>query len=154
MPVHENISVATSQGTINARPGSLIFFMDNAREVAYYNVNSQNKGDVKIKIGPLEATLLPGEELLVTPDASATFESANLGKGIATRKPKLAHQGGGLKVFMADFSIPGAIMKVRPLSELLKSKDPYKKHLAHEVLKNAVIWQETAAKDGLYNPAD
>jgi hypothetical protein len=153
MPIHKVITAQTSQGTVTGLPGSLVFFMDNSREVAYYNVNAQHKGDVKIHVGKLEITILPGEVVMITPDASATFEDANLGKGISTRRHKLEHEGDGVKVFTADFSIPAAIMNVRPLSEMLHSKDPYQRHLMHEVLKNAAIWQDTAAVDGVYEPS-
>lgn len=153
MPVKTTITVKTSQGSLICKPGSLVFFIDNKKDVAYYNVNAQHRGDVKLLIGKFEITVLPGEEILVSTEKTGDFETINPGKGISFRKPELEHESDEYRIFTADFSIPSAIMAVKPLKDMLKSKDPYAKHLITEVLKNAVIWNETAAADGIYKPA-
>lgn len=150
MPVKTSITVNTSHGSLTCKPGSLVFFIDNKKDVAYFNVNAQHRGDVKVALGKFDISVLPGEEVLITTEKTGEFEAINPGKGISFRKPELEHESEEYRIFTADFSIPSAIMAVKPLKDMLKSKDPYARHLITEVLKNAVIWNETAAADGVY----
>lgn len=153
MPVKAEQTVQTTFGQGVCGKGTLVFFVDNGRDVAFFNLNSQHKGDVKLVIGSEQIRPIPGEEVVVTSDTISEFKDVNPGRVIAFRNPKLSHKGSGLRIFKADFSIASAVLGIKPLQAMLHSKDPYQRHLINEVLKNHAIWSDTAGKDGPYVPA-
>ncbi len=153
MPIKTEIPINTSHVNGICGKGTLVFYVDNGRDEAFFNLNSQHKGDVKLSVGKETIMPLPGEEVVVTLDTTSEFADINPGKVISFRNPKLSHTGAGLRVFTADFSIASAVLGIKPLQAMLHSEDPYQRHLINEVLKNHAIWSDTANTDGPYSPA-
>lgn len=154
VPVKKTIPVQTSLCQISCKPGALVFFIDTGSSVAIYDCHSDHTGDVTIRTKDHEMKTLPGEEVVITSRPTTSFEKANPGKGISIRDPKLEMDKDGIKTFTADFSIPSAMIAVKPLKKMLHSQDEYHRQLAEKVLKNAVIRTQLSAAKGPFVPAN
>lgn len=154
VPVKKVIPIKTSLCRISCNPGTLVFFIDTGSSVAVYDCHSTRSGDVTVTTRDHEMRTLPGEEILVTSQEKLSFEKVNPGKGISIRDPKLAMDKNGLRIFTADFSIPSAMIAIKPLKAMLHSKDDYQRQLAEKVLKDAVIRSQVSAAKGPFVPAN
>lgn len=152
MPVKKEREVKTSQAIGYCDKGSLLFYVDTGRDVAFYNLHSLKTGDVRIVVGKRQINMLPGEQVLVT-NTSGDFTEVNPGKGITFRNPKLIHEADGVRVFSADFSIPTAVACIKPLKAMLKSEDSYEKELINDVLLDAVILAKITGGRGPFTPS-
>lgn len=153
MPVKKDREVTTSQATGYCAKGSLLFYVDTGRDVAFYNLHSLKADDVRIVVGKRHIKMLPGEQVLVTSNTTGDFTEVNPGKGITFRNPKVVHEADGVRVFSADFSIPTAVACIKPLKAMLKSEDSYERELINNVLTDAVILAKITGGRGPFTPS-
>lgn len=153
MPVQHKRTVTTSQAMGYCDKGSLLFYVDTGRDVAFYNLHSLKADDVRIVVGKRHIKMLPGEQVLVTSNTTGDFTEVNPGKGITFRNPKLVHEVDRVRVFSADFSIPTAVACIKPLKAMLKSEDTYERKLINNVLTDAVILAKITGGRGPFTPS-
>ncbi len=145
-----NITVGTHDGNVFIDGGSIAFVMETGHDVAVYDLHDTHHGAVRVAAGNQTIILHPGQQVVLTRNSTADFEKINPGGKISYRHSRSQDVGGGIKAFLADFSVPTALSNVAPLKQMLSSTNPSDRKIAHQLLKNAVILSETTAANGPY----
>ena len=96
-------------------------------------------GSVKVIANNKELTLSPGTQVLLTRDNTADFESLNPCNEFGCRNVRSSDVGGGIKVFICDFSISNGMANIPVIPNLLKSQDAAQRKAAWLMIKNATI---------------
>ncbi|MBX9769951.1 MAG: hypothetical protein K2X29_01190 [Candidatus Obscuribacterales bacterium] len=147
---HPNI-VKTSLGFVHCKKNTAMFVFDRDRDVAIYVLESNSKDDVRVLMGDHFFNLRSGQQLLLSKDKTLAFNDINPVPNIGYRAAKDKGVIEDTKVFLADFSIPSALISVKPLRQALtKPKTSADKRLGHALLKNASILSAIGDADGPY----
>ena len=145
-----NIIVGTHEGNVHIDGGCMALVLETGHDVAVYNLHDTHHGGVKVVAGGKTITLHPGQQVVLTHNQTDSFEKINPGLKIAYRNTRSADMGNGVRAFIADFSLAGALTQVAPLKQMLSSTNPKDRRFAHQMLKNAVVLNETTAANGPY----
>lgn len=152
MPTN-NISVQTREGIVNIPKGAQVWIMETGADAAIYDLHdSPFTGYVKIVANKKELTLSPGKEVLLTRNATASFESLNPGRQFGYRNLRSSDLGEGIKAYVADFSIAHGLSNVAVINSLVKSNDPAQRKAVWHMIKNAVILDDLTGSDYKLSP--
>lgn len=135
----QDITVQTHEGNVHIAAGSTVYVMETGNDVAVYNLHDSRKGGVQIVSNNRLLTVQPGTQVLLTRNPNAHFDHLNPGKDIGHRKAHNRDLGGGITAHISEFSIIGAFSSVPALRDMIKSDNKAQRHLAHKMIKNAVI---------------
>lgn len=139
-------------GQVSTKKGSVVYVMDNGRELAVYNMRSRPDG-VKVSFSGDDSIAVPfGQELLLTRSTSGSFRELQIKSRIGYRNPAEVKVGNGIRGFIADFSITAAIGAIPPLRAKLHSTDSDDRMIAGNVLKSATIQNMVTARRGAFQP--
>ncbi|MBY0357257.1 MAG: hypothetical protein K2W82_04580 [Candidatus Obscuribacterales bacterium] len=149
MPTND-IQVQTKEGLVSIPKGAIVWVMETGNDAAVYDLHDSINAPVKITANGKEMTLSPGTQVLMTRDSKGSFEALNPGSSIGTRNVRSKDLGGGIKAYIADFSISGGVMNVGVIRSLLKSDNPEHHKAAMKMLKNAAILADLTGGAGAY----
>lgn len=132
-------TVTTSAGNVICQKGVVALVFDNGRNVAIYSLDALSGDDVKMMVGDKLVKVLPGQEVVVTRDATADFTHINPGGGIAFKNPKATNLGNGIRAFHAEINIVSAVSALKPLRQMLFSNKPGDQKTVRQLIRNSVI---------------
>lgn len=128
--------------------GSVVYLKSNTDTLAVFCLETSEPSGVAVSLGNgVTVNLTAGRELLLTNEQAASFERITP-KGIGFKKP-IGKAIGSQKLFLAEFSIPGAISAIAPLRQMIK-QDRHRK-LIDGMLKNAIVLADIGKADGPYH---
>ncbi len=130
--------VKCSLGQVAIRKSSVVYVLNGPSATAVYNLHSE-PGGVKLVLSNNQTVAVPvGQELVLTSSAGLAFSELQKPTHISCRQPEEFRIGDGIRGFVADFSLPSAIISVPLLKTKLHSTDTQDRHVMNRVLKTAV----------------
>lgn len=134
-------------GTVRVGKGAIAYIDSSSDSLSVYCLESQGAKNVTVtsKDGT-EITIQPGKFVVLT---AGKFSPEKV-RQIAHRKGKSAHISENLTVFLAEFSIPGAIAEIAPLRRMILANADRHRQLVTGMLKNAVLLADLGKGDGVY----
>jgi hypothetical protein len=138
----KDIEVLTNLGSIHIGAGSVVCVMKPSQEtVSVYDLDDGANKKVTIHLADELLTLSPGKQLVVT-NQSKQFSEVNPSPRIHYRKATRTTMASGLHVHSAQFSIPAAVLTIKPLRSMLLSNDIHDRKLTNRLLKDVVILED------------
>lgn len=131
--------------------GTTAYCVQKQDAAVIHNLNSSSVRGIKVAlIGGKVVHVAPGRTLIVSTNSNATLDSCVADSGFAYRNSRSHFVDNSYKVFMADFSIPSAIMRIPELREKLQSTERRDTNLMKELLKTSLIISEIENGAGNY----
>jgi hypothetical protein len=138
-----DIEVLTDLGNIHIAAGSVVCVMKPTDgTVSIYDLDDSGKKRVAIQLANELLTLVPGKQLIITNQQAKQFSEVNPSPHIHFRKAVQTTTQSGLKVHTVEFSIPAAILTLKPLRKMLLSGDPADRKLTNRLIKTVVILED------------
>src|SRR5579875_708730 len=144
----KDMVITAPEATIKLTAGSIVFVLQAGNRLAVYDLHHGTRGGIRVTSGGRSLPLLPGRQLVVARGAASEFASVNPARRIAYRNPQETSLPGGVKAFVAEFSIPSAMMAVGPLQALLKSSAQSDRKALGHLLKDSAIFADVTAGSG------
>ncbi|MBX9770583.1 MAG: hypothetical protein K2X29_04390 [Candidatus Obscuribacterales bacterium] len=139
-------------GQVRIKKGSVVCAFDYGRDLVIYNLDSK-QGWVSVLLPTNRSiTVDVGQELLLTRAPKGSFEEIHPATQISYRKPSEVRVGGGVRGFIAEFSVASAMSALPPLRAKLHSTASKDKAIAQSVLKSGSILQVVTGSHGPYTP--
>ena len=134
------ITVQIREGLVKIPSGAHVWISETGADGVVCDFHDNLcTGSVKVIANNKELTLSPGTQVLLTRNSTADFESLNPCNALGCRNIRSSDVGGGIKVFVCDFSISKGIASIPVIHNLLKSQDPGQRKAAWLMIKNATI---------------
>ena len=150
-PQSGSTSVKTNDCQVLIAKNAGVFISEDGNDTAIFNLHQRMPGGVKIVVGNKMIDLPPGRMLLVSRQGTKNFNAVkHQAKIVGYRNPTYYKVNKDMDVFVADFSIPSALMKIKPLRDMSKSKDRTDKKVFKMLLMNAVLLQEHSRGKGRF----
>jgi len=121
-------------GTVKIKKRSVVYALDNGRELAVYNLLSVPDG---VKVSITNGSTIPvhiGQELLLTRSEEGSFKEIQPFYRLVCLAPKEIEIGNGLRGFLAHFHNVDAMWAIPELMEKYKSKDVNDRRLITSLL--------------------
>lgn len=131
------ITVGTHEGNVTIGNGSVAYIVETGNDVAIYDVHDNPNG-IKVQAGNRTLVLRPGEQLVLTRQKSADFQSVNPSSTIAHRNMVKHDFGSGIYGFVGEFSPTSAFSNVGALRSIFTTGD---RKLANRLMKTAACLQ-------------
>lgn len=147
----KNIVVTTDLGEISIGAGSIVCILKpEPGVISIYDLHDDGGKRVSVKIGSEILTLSPGKQVTLSNQTKQelAFEKITPGRRIAYRKLQQRDLESGTKVYSSEFSIPSAMLHIRPLQRMLLSDNKDDRKIADQLIKNFVIL------DDLFNESE
>ena len=144
-----NILVSTHEGDVSIAAGSAALVYETGNDVAVLNLTDNYTGDVKFVSGNHSVALVPGQEIVLTRNGSASLKQINPASAVAHRRVERTHFNNGITAFVTDFSIMSALQNT-PLYNSLKKTDQGRATL-DKILRAAASLQIVTAFRGPYS---
>lgn len=122
-------------GQIEIGSGSVVLVASFPGGMAVYDLDDQRGSAVRIHAGNRTLVLSPGRQAVVTRKEVRSFDIINPIEEIGYRYMSDFEIGGGLRAFSSEFSVPSAINAVKPLRQILLSRQPDARKLGNHLLK-------------------
>jgi hypothetical protein len=129
----------TKFGALKIAPGSLVLAMATEDGLAVFNLDDRCKNAVTIEHGLHKLSVSPGHHLFITDKGNVDFGDINVSEHILYSGLQESKLSSGEHVFNAQFYIPSAIESVKPLLQLVTSKDPIAKAKTNRLMKTVAI---------------
>ncbi len=136
-PLHD-VQVVTPVGRVFLKANTLVLVSASRDTLAVHNFDDHSKTGVTVESCGHTMLLSPGRHVTVSTDNSE-FAKLNLMPEIAHRKLMRRALENGMWVHTSEFAIPTAIRAVKPLSEIVASKDPAARKISARLAKTAAI---------------
>jgi len=144
----KDIEVEVREGKVYIPKGAVAWIMETGADSAIYDMHdSLATGPIRVVANNKTLTLGPGQQILLTRNMSATFAELNPGSVVGYRNIRSAELGGGIKSFVADFSIPHGLTNVSVINGLLRSPEPKHQKIVRQLLKNAAILADLSSQN-------
>jgi len=146
----KNIVVLTDLGEISIAAGSIVCVLKpEPGMVSVYDLHDQGEKRVAIKTADESLTLAPGKQIILSNKTKEEleFEKITPAHRIAYRNLEHRVLPSGTKVYASEFSIPSAILYLKPLRQVLLSDNKEDRKLADHLLKNFVILEDVLGND-------
>jgi hypothetical protein len=104
-----------------------------------YDLDDLHRDSIVVRVNGEKISLLPGQHVTVTDDATAGFEHVNPAAYIGYRNVTSQKLSGSFKAYRAEFHHLSTIAGLEPLKELVCSKDHSKKKVGNHLLKTATL---------------
>ncbi len=150
-PETSSAVIDTAFGVVTIAPNSIVLAIANDDGLAIYNLDDNHRGAVMLDHECRKFVVAPGSHLFVT-HKDAEFANVNVSERIlysGIQKSKLSN---GHHAFNGQFFIPSAIEAVRPLLELVTSKDSHSRAKAGRLLKTTAILLQLNGGMSSYQP--
>lgn len=135
----KNIIVLTDLAEIHIGSGSVVCLLKPAADIiSVYDLHDSAKKKVYIKSKESIIRLSPGKQITLCQDAPE-FEKVNPARRIAYRSLKKSTWQSRLTVYSTEFSVPSAILHIKPLQTILLSQDKKDKRFTDKLLKDYII---------------
>ncbi len=149
----KNIIVSTNLGEISIGAGSIVCILKpEPGVVSIYDLHDASGKNVCIKIGTEILTLSPGKQITLSNQTKEEleFEKITPARRIAYRKLQQSSLQSGTKVYSSEFSIPSAMLHIKPLQMMLLSDNKDDRKIADELIKDFVILDDLSAGSEQY----
>jgi hypothetical protein len=144
-----NILVSTHEGDVSIAAGAAALVFESGNDVAVLNLTDENTGNVKFLSGGHSVSLVPGQEIVLTRNASASLKQINPASAVAHRRVEKTHFNNGITAFVTEFSIMSALQNT-PLYNSLKKTEEGRAAL-DKILRAAASLQIVTAARGPYS---
>ncbi len=147
----KDIIVLTNLGEISIGAGSFVCVLKpEPGVVAVYDLHDGKDKKVTVKTKGETLSLVPGKQIILSnrSEKELEFEKINPARRIAYRKLESRNLPSGTKIYAGEFSIPSAMLYVKPLRTLLLSDKKEDRKLADCLLKNFVIMEDVFGSEG------
>jgi hypothetical protein len=145
---NSNVNVQTREGIVQIPKGAHVWVMETGADAAIYDLHDNvYTGSVKVVANNKTFTLSPGTEILLTRNSTANFESLNPGNALGYRNVRSSDLGGGIKMFVSEFSIANGVSNIPVARSLLKSPLKEQRKAGRKMLKNAAILSDLTGPD-------
>lgn len=135
-----DIIVQTHEGKVYIAAKSHVWIVETGNDVSISDLGDSKNGAVKVVVGEHECIdLVPGQQVLLTRNPNATFESLNPTSEIGYRDVRSHTSKDGITSHVCEFSIVSALGNVKRLSRLKASANKEERILSERMLKNAAI---------------
>ncbi|MDZ4833080.1 MAG: hypothetical protein SGJ27_04695 [Candidatus Melainabacteria bacterium] len=138
----DDMVVKTSLTTVKIDKGSMVLLMVHENSVAVFNLHDSHKNAVTLSAGKQSLSVSPGHQAVLTRSTSDDFHLINPAEIFQYRNLKHKVVANGLQMFTSEFSVPTALMAIKPAKQLLLSQDKNLKRLTNNVLKTTAIMAE------------
>ncbi len=136
-----NMIISTHEGKIHIGSGTTAFVCEYGNNVVVYDLVQSKPNRMFVVVGQNRLTMEPGQMLVLTRENINNFEKLEVTcRTVAYRNARLLNFGNGaVNVFIANFSIPSALVIIQPLKLLVISKNKEDKLLLDKLLKSAAL---------------
>ncbi len=148
-PLASTAVIDTKFGELTIAPRSLVLAMATPSGLAVFNFDDQHRGAVTLKHGDKHISVAPGQHLLIVDQADANFSEVNVHEHVFYSNVQSSVLGNGRQMFNAEFFIPSAIESVRPLKELMVSRNADSVSKSKRLLKTIAVLMQL--KGGVSN---
>lgn len=145
-----DLAIVTAHGIVHIARGAAAFLMQTDSATIVYNLHDESSDSVFIASEGVRIPVDLGKQVIVS-NKDASFDSLNEGSLIAVRKVTKSKAQNGTTVYVAEFSIPSAILAIDPLRNLYKN--PSQQAWADRITRNAAIFMTVASRGGVYSKA-
>jgi len=135
----KDTTIETSHGTVDIAAGSIALVMQTKHGLAVYDLHDQGKNSIVVNAHNKQLSLTPGRHVMVSDRHHNQFEDINPIELVQYRGLNRSKLDNGWSVYTSEFSIPSACYAVKPLSNLMQSKHPEAKAMAHRLLKTTAV---------------
>ena len=133
--------ILTELGEVAVDAGSVALVCSSASTLSVYSIDDLHRDAVRLKVGGESIVLSPGKHASIMKRESTNFDLVNPIPAIAHRNASSAQCGGHLRIHNSEFSIPSALAAVRPLRQLILSRQPDAVRTANHLLKTIASLQ-------------
>ncbi|MBX9720417.1 MAG: hypothetical protein K2X81_03385, partial [Candidatus Obscuribacterales bacterium] len=144
------LQVGFQNGKLELSPGAAVFVIDKGDDLAILDFHDTGSGSVRVVAGNRLMKLSPGKLLVLTKTDSKNFKDVHPIPKVGFRNPKEHELGDGIKAFVADFSIPSAMISVAPLRNFMKNATGADKQMINKILKDSAIIGDITPTAGPY----
>ncbi len=103
-----NIVVTTKEGDVQINAGAIALVFEDGNDAAILNLSERNPGDIRFA-GIPNGILIPGQELVLTRNASAPFSAINPASSVAVRNTVKVRLSNGITAYSSEFSLVSAL---------------------------------------------
>jgi hypothetical protein len=139
MPANGSLVIRTDKAKIIVAAGCKALVTVKNGSVAVFNLFDTRRGQVTMMAAGRSFDVALGQQALLT-TSGGSFTKTNPTPEVAVRSAMQQHAlGGDAQLFIADFSIPSALMNHAALHSLLRSENVAHKRQVAQIIKAASI---------------
>lgn len=137
----QDIVVSTHKGKVYIGSGTTVFLTECGNNVVVYDLVQSKPKQISVVVGRDRLIMKPGQMLVLTEQNINDFEKleANCHAVAYHNARPLDLDNGTVNAFVANFSIPSAMVTIQPLKRLIISKNEEDKSLLDKLMKSAVL---------------
>jgi hypothetical protein len=144
---NSDIVVTTQEGDIDIKAGAIALIFEDGHDVAIMDLSDNNPGDIKVA-GPNQFALVPGQQVVLTRNASSNLVQINPASSVALRRTAKVQLNNGITAYASEFSIPSALNTANLYRQLLQ--DAPRRTVLNKILHAAACVQMVTANHGPY----
>ncbi len=132
-------TVVTPKGKVKVAANAVAMVVVEDTHLSVYDVNDLHKNSVVVEAAGRSIPLSPGSHAVITHAGVEQFSDINPVESIMHRGLSRHELGNGHRAFTSEFSVPGAIQCIKPLSAMILSNHSQAKKVKERVLKTSAI---------------
>ncbi len=137
----QDIVVSTREGKLYIGSKTTVFVCECGNTVVVFDLVQSKPNQIFVVVGKDRLTMKPGQMLVLTKDNINDFEKLEVTcQAVVHRNARpLNLDNGVVNAFIANFSIPSALVMIQPLNRLIISKSKEDKLLLERLMKSAAL---------------
>lgn len=139
----KDITVGTHAGNIYVGAEATVFIIECGNDVVLYDLFQTKPKQVAVIVGIHKLVMHPGRMLVITRQNTDDFEKIALNChsiAYSNAQPLNLHsQKDAITAFVANFSIPSALITIQPLKQLIASNNQQDKITLERLVRSSII---------------